>query len=418
MEEADIAVVGAGAAGLFAAIWAARTNRKVRVIAFDGAKRIGAKILISGGGRCNVTHHQVEESAFAGSTPPAIRKVLKRFTVQQTVQFFRSSGVHLKQEETGKLFPVTDRAETVLDALLRAAEDAGVSIRASHRVEMVRPQSNAFIVSGPWGQAKTHRVVLATGGRSVPKTGSDGYGFEIATSLGHTLTSRIFPALVPLLLDATSPFRRLSGISATVELRVESAAGRVIRSFRNSMLFTHVGVSGPAVLDISRYYIDAKQDDPATKLTVNWLPDKTSAEIDQHLQQIHRSTIGSWLRKQFPDRLAEVLYSSAQVAPDTPGHQLTREQRIRLIQTITHTILPVTGDRGFAVAEVTAGGVPLKEVRLDTMESRQLPGLYLCGEICDVDGRIGGFNFQWAWASGYVAGISAALNTETQGHGD
>src|SRR6185295_17497362 len=199
----DVAVVGAGAAGLMAAIWAGRTHPGCSIVLLDGAKTIGAKILISGGGRCNVTHHHVDEVAFAGSTPAAIRKVLRRFDVARTVAFFRELGVELKREETGKLFPVTDRARTVLDALLGAARAAGVVLRHPFRVAALARDGEAFVLTSVDGQEiRAPRVVLATGGRSLPKTGSDGGGYALAESLGHTLTPRIFPGLVPLAVPA------------------------------------------------------------------------------------------------------------------------------------------------------------------------------------------------------------------------
>ncbi len=407
METADIVVVGAGAAGLFAAIWAGRTNSTARIVALDSAPRIGAKILISGGGRCNVTHEHVDQKAFAGSTPAAIRKVLRRFDVEQTIKFFRSLGVELKRESNGKLFPVSNQAQTVLKALLQAADTAGVKILASHRVQSVTRNGSSFTVFGEWGQFSARKVILATGGKSVPKTGSDGHGYSIATLFGHTLTEKIIPALVPLILPQNHFLCKLTGLSAEVELQVRYASGRLLKSFRNSMLCTHFGISGPGVLDISRYYIDARHVDPEAGLYVCWIPENTADDIQTELQQLNRSTVISWLRKKLPERLARCLCEQSNVPAETPGYQLTREDRTRLVQTITRMKLPVTGDRGFQYAEVTAGGVPLNELNLNTMESRRCHGLYLCGEICDVDGRIGGFNFQWAWAGGYIAGVAA-----------
>jgi predicted Rossmann fold flavoprotein len=408
----DVAVIGGGAAGLFAAIWTARKTPDARIVVLDGAKRIGAKILIAGGGRCNVTHHHVDEKAFAGSSPAAIRKILRRFEVDQTVAFFQALGVELKRESTGKLFPVSDRAKTVLDALLRAAESANVAILTSHRVRSVSGKKDDFWVSGDWGQLLAKRVVIATGGKSVPQTGSDGSGYSIATSFGHALTEKVFPGLVPLILPPDHFIRALAGISSDVEMQVRSGSGRTLKNFRNSMLCTHFGISGPVVLDISRYFLDASQSDPATELTINWMPDKSMQQTQQELQQLNRSTVLSWIRHYLPERLARSLCEHSGVSGDTPGYRLAREDRIRLGQFLMRMTLPVTGDRGFQYAEVTAGGVPLKELNLSTMESRLCPGLYLCGEICDVDGQIGGFNFQWAWASGYVAGIGVAASLQ------
>jgi predicted Rossmann fold flavoprotein len=401
--DVDVAVVGAGAAGLMAAIWARRTAPDRRVVLLDGARTLGAKILVSGGGRCNVTHHAVDETAFAGSTRPAIRKVLRRFDVPATVAFFRELGVELKREETGKLFPVTDRARTVLDALLGAARAAAVEVRHPWRVAAIEP---GFVLTAPGGETmRAAHVVLATGGRSLPKTGSDGGGYALARALGHTLTPLVFPGLVPLTLPRDHFLCALSGLSAPAELEVRSSSGRRGAAFTGPVLCTHFGLSGPAVLDVSRYLIDARFDDPGARLVASFLPGASAESVDETLRA---TPVSRFLGERLPERLARALCAAAGVDWSTPAHRLTREARREVARAATGLVLPVTGDRGFNYAEVTAGGVPLSELDLDTMESRPCPGLSLCGEICDVDGRIGGFNFQWAWASGYVAGVGAA----------
>ena len=402
-----VAVVGAGAAGLMAAIHAARGGQCGPVVVLDGARTLGAKILVSGGGRCNVTHHAVDESAFAGSTRLAIRKVLRRFDVARTVEFFADLGVALKREETGKLFPVSDRARTVLDALLRSARDAGVAVQHPWRVEAVDRKEGAFLLRSPSGERReADRVVLASGGCSLPKTGSDGHGYSIARSLGHSVTPRVFPGLVPLTLPRDHPLCALSGLSAPARVEVRAASGRRLARMEGALLCTHFGVSGPAALDISRYWIEARFDDPGATLVVCWLPLVPRDDLDAALRGLGPRTPGALLERWLPDRLARALCTLTGVDANRPGHRLTRHDRVALAGALLEMPLPVTGDRGFGYAEVTAGGVPLSEVRLETMESRVCPGLYLCGEICDVDGRIGGFNFQWAWASGYVAGVS------------
>lgn len=395
-----------------AAIWAGRANlqnaTRRRITLFDGATRLGAKILVSGGGRCNITHDRVDESAFAGSTPNAIRKVLQRFDATRTADFFQSLGVEIKRESGGKLFPVTDDAATVLDALLAEVRRVGVSIVHPFRVEQVtRASDGGFALHSPSGAVTARRLVLATGGRSLPKTGSDGHGYTLARHLGHSLTERIFPALVPLTLPQEHFVRSLSGLTLPATLEVRSGSGRRLAAFADSTLCTHFGLSGPSVLDISRYYLDARAEDPATTLVINWLPGETVESIDRVLRARDDRSVAGVLRTRLPERLARALCMEAGAAPTMPISRLSREIRRRLACTIVEMPLPITGDRGFKVAEVTAGGVPLRELNLSTMESRICPGLSLCGEICDVDGRIGGYNFQWAWSSGYVAGVSA-----------
>ena len=407
---ATIAVVGAGAAGLMAAIWAGRAGDR-RVLLLDGARTLGAKILISGGGRCNVTHHAVDETAFAGSSPAAIRKVLRRFEVPATVAFFAELGVGLKREETGKLFPVTDRARTVLDALLEAAHVASVEIVHPWRVtEVSRGRSGFAIVASDGRRLEAGRVVLATGGKSIPKSGSDGAGYGMAVQLGHSFTDLVLPALVPLRLAEGHFLRGLSGLAAPATVTVRSASGRRLVALTGATLCTHFGLSGPAILDVSRHLLAARASDPAAGLVINWLPGTSTESLDEHLRTLGAGTPVRLLQgqEQIPERLARALCAAAGVDPATPGYRLTREGRLALARAATQLPAPVVGDAGFDFAEVTAGGVPLRELDLATLESRACPGLFVCGEICDVDGRIGGFNFQWAWASGYVAGLGAA----------
>jgi predicted Rossmann fold flavoprotein len=404
----DVAVIGAGAAGLMAAIAAGRAG--ARVVLLDGAKRIGAKILISGGGRCNVTHGTVRPEDFNGSSR-AIAKVLRTFTVEETIAFFRDLGVALKREETGKLFPVTDRAQTVLDALLRAASEAGVSLER-RRVAAIAQRGGAFELAAGEETITARRAIIATGGESVPSTGSDGAGYGIVRALGHGLTPR-FPALVPLLLPKGHWLTLLSGLSIDAELTVASATGRVIQRTRGSVLFTHFGLSGPGILDVSRHWIAARREDAGVALVMNALPgaDRRALEdaIVASAKEHPRMAIETYLALKFPDRFARaVVEHGAPATPSTALGRLDRDTRRRIAAAVVELALPVTGDRGWNYAEVTAGGVPLAELHLATMESRIVPGLYLCGEILDVDGRIGGFNFQWAWASGRLAGMAAA----------
>ncbi|MFK7801578.1 MAG: NAD(P)/FAD-dependent oxidoreductase [Anaerolineae bacterium] len=411
MEKAHTIIIGAGAAGLMAGIWAGRTNPNRRILLLDGASKIGRKILIAGGGRCNVTHHEVTEQAYAGASRNAIKKVLRQFTVEQTVDFFNEMGVKLKREETGKLFPVTDKASTVLEALVREI-GRYATILPDHRVESVTDEGTRFVLSGNFGQMAAQKVILATGGKSIPKTGSDGRGYEIAQALGHSLTPRIFPALVPLTIPRNHWIRDLKGITVPTTLELWTPNGKRIESFTNSMLCTHFGLSGPGVLDMSRYYLDAVGHDPQVRLTLNWVPDWEHDQFANMLKNERRQSAQQILRSKLPDRLARTLLEQS-LGEQLEAHgvqqaanQLSKSERKKLVETVTRFPVPVAGDRGFDFAEVTAGGVPLKELRLSTMSSRICPNLHFCGEILNVDGRIGGFNFQWAWASGYLAGIS------------
>jgi predicted Rossmann fold flavoprotein len=404
----DVAVVGAGAAGLMAAIFAARGG--AATIALDGATRLGAKILISGGGRCNVTHERVSAADFNGSNPNLVARVLRAFSVHDTIAFFRDAGVELKREETGKLFPVTDKALSVLDALTGEARRAGVEIRTASRVYSIEPADGGFVLETGSGLLRARSVILSTGGKSIPKSGSDGAGYELAGRLGHTVGAT-FPALVPLLLESGHWLTALSGVSCEAELTLRAARGKILERVAGSMLLTHFGLSGPAVLDVSRHWLAARAAGEAS-LFASFAPGEDFEIVDAWIvsaaKESPRRTLVNLLRTRVSERLAEgLLLEGAGVAPDATLGKLARDDRRRVSHALTALPLPVSGDRGFAFAEVTAGGVPLDEVDAGTMESKRCPGLYLCGEILDVDGRIGGFNFQWAWASGKVAGSAA-----------
>jgi len=408
-ERADLAVIGAGAAGLFAAIHAARAAPDHRVVALDGAKSLGAKILVAGGGRCNVTHHAVTEDRYFGSSRNAIKKVLRRYTVEDTTAFFSDLGVELKREDTGKLFPTTDSARTVLDALLRAARDAGAEIRNPWRVESVTRDGAGFTLASDTGkQLRAERVILAAGGRSLPKSGSDGAGERLARSLGLPITPRVLPALVPLTLPRDHFLCALSGLAFDATLRVRAATGKILHSETGAALCTHFGLSGPTPMNISRVLLDAREDDPGATLTAAALDDNAH-DLDRALTALGKHPPITFLKSRgLPERLAAALCEHAGADPRAPAAELRRETRRALVAVLTDLHLPVEGPRGWNYAEVTAGGVPLSALQLKTMEARDQPGLHLAGEVCDVDGRIGGFNFQWAWSSGYIAGVSAA----------
>jgi len=406
IEQSDVVIVGAGAAGLMAAIWAGRTHPGRSIVLLDGAKKLGAKILVAGGGRCNVTHHQVDPSRYAGSTKSAISRVLRQFDVPETTQFFSDLGVDLKREDTGKLFPTTDSSRDVLNALLSAAKKAKVRIHNPCRVDAVGHTSSGFFVSGQWGRMECGQLVLATGGKSLPKSGSDGKGYDFVHSFGHKVT-RTFPALVPITLPKHDHICLLSGLTLQTTLRLHSNTGKRIIEFTDSTLCAHFGLSGPSVLDISRYYLDFKSNDPGAYISINWLPNKATKDLDADLQSLGHTSVRRYLQRcLLPERLVKMLLTYCDLEFDILGDQLLRSERRRLTQATTEMRLDITGNRGYTFAEVTAGGVPLSELVLQRMESRSCPGLYLCGEICDVDGPIGGFNFQWAWASGYVVGTS------------
>ena len=402
---ADVVVVGAGAAGLATAIFAARANPSLRIVALDGAKKLGAKILVSGGGRCNVTNVRVEPDDFRGASSHSIRKILRFFTAADAAEFFHELGVSMHEEEHGKLFPDSNDAQSVLTALLVEATRRGVILHCEHRVSDMVREADSFRIKTNQGSFCTKQLVLATGGKSLPKTGSDGSGFGLVKALGHSIVEPV-PALVPLLLSGEM-HKTLSGIAQDVTLTVRVEGAKPVAQ-GGALLWTHFGVSGPVVLDISGWYTRAQLAGKPALITVNFMPGRDFEQAEKWLvafaQEHPRETLRGVLATVVPMRVGEVLLGELRMDGRTALGQLARESRRRLVHALVEWPLPVIGDRGYNYAAGTAGGVPLEEVNVSTMESRIVPGLFLVGEILNVDGRIGGFNFQWAWSTGAVAG--------------
>lgn len=400
----DVAIIGAGAAGLATAIFTARRAPQLRIVTLDGARKIGAKILVSGGGRCNVTNVDVTAEHYFGGSKHVIRRVLAALPVAATVGFFAQLGVPMHVEEFGKYFPDSESSRTVLAALLDECERRSVPILADHRVESVTRRDAGFLVVTHTGSFDARAVVLATGGLALPKTGSDGAGYAFAATLGHTLIPTT-PALAPLVLSGHA-FADLAGIAQPAALTVRAVSAKP-RTLGGPMLWTHFGVSGPAAMDISRVWLRARLEEQTPVLTANLIPDLTAERLDTELvaaarTDAHRS-IAAWLARRVPSRVTDAILRLAGASAATPLAHLARETRRRLVETLTALPLPVVDSRGYTYAEATAGGVTLTEIDAATMASRKSPGLFLVGEILDVDGRIGGYNFQWAWSSAVVA---------------
>jgi predicted Rossmann fold flavoprotein len=409
VEAADVVIVGGGAAGLATAVFTARAAA-LRVICLDGARRVGAKILVSGGARCNVTNREVGERDYWGGTPRTVRRVLRAFPAHRAAAFFEEIGVALHEEEDGKLFPDTNRARTVLDALLAAAAAAGADVRVEQRVNAVHRDGEGFAIETAGGaRYRTGAVVLATGGRSLPKTGSDGAGYALARGLGHGYVETT-PALAPLVLNGTT-HAALSGIAHPVTITVRGAGTATVR-LDGAMLWTHFGISGPVALNASRHWHRARLHGVDVDVVLSVCPGETFETLEQWLleqeQARPRAMLSTVLATRVPAAVAEAWIARAGTAPDLTLAHLPRDDRRRLVRALLETPLDVRDSRGYNYAEVTAGGIPLDEIDAARMESRVCPRLHLVGEILDVDGRLGGFNFQWAWSSAWVAAQALA----------
>ena len=387
-----------------AAIFAAEAGR--RVVLLERTRDGGRKILISGGGRCNVLPSRMSPSQyFTASSANTMKKMLLSWPLAEQRDFFeRVLRIPLKLEaESGKLFPVSDRARDVRDGLINHARDRGAEIRFEARVIDVQPNKPAdgWTVQVEGQQSlQAAAVIIATGGLSVPQTGSDGIGLRIARMLGHTI-HQTYPALTPL--TANPPVHAdLAGVSLEVTLEAPFEKGKF--STHGGFLFTHRGYSGPSVLNISHVAILQR-----CPVFVRWSELDANA-WDTQLRAGGSHAVGTLVRRQLPARLADMLMRAAAIEPATTLANLRKEERARLIEALTHYQLPWTGDEGYKKAEVTGGGVALGEVDPRTMESRVRPGLFLCGEVLDAFGPIGGYNFCWGWATGRAAGLGAAAS--------
>jgi predicted Rossmann fold flavoprotein len=407
--DADLIVIGTGAAGLATAIFTARAAPSCRIVCLDSARRIGAKILVSGGSRCNVTNREVHAGDFWGGSTRFVRSVLRAFPAGRAVEFFSALGVSLHEEDDGKLFPDTNSSRTVLNALIHEAERLKISIVTSACVNGVRGSRGEFVVTTADSSWTTSSVALCTGGKSLPKTGSDGFGYELARRLGHSCVDTV-PALAPLLFNG---WEMLSGVAHPAAMTLRADDAQTVQ-LEGPVLWTHFGASGPLALNMSRHWHRAAVRGPS-EVTVNVCPGETFDSLDSWLRtqerERARARVLTVIGARIPGAVAERWVGAAGIPVDLTMAHLTREQRHCLVRTLLETRLPIRGSRGYNYAEVTAGGIPLDEVDSATMQSRRCPGLFLAGEILDVDGRLGGFNFQWAWSSAWVAAQTIARAT-------
>jgi predicted Rossmann fold flavoprotein len=405
----DVVVVGAGAAGLMAAIAAAEHGR--RVILLEKTRRPGVKILMSGGTRCNITHATDDRGIVEAYGPPGrfLHSALAAFGVQDTLDFFDAEGVATKVEETGKVFPVSNRAADVLDALLRRLHRSGATLALGEPLLDLEPCEPGFVLTTPARTLTARRVILTTGGQSYPGSGTTGDGYRLAAKFGHT-TVPPRPALVPITVSVpwVAELRGVTIPDAAVRV-LEGAKPLAAR--RGSLLFAHFGLSGPVILDVSRVVSGHAQ--PAVLvLEIDLLPPVREPELDDLLRSESSASgkklLAVVLGERLPRRLCDALLAAVGLPVDRKAAALSRADRAKLVQAVKRLRLPVKGTLGFGKAEVTAGGLALDEVDSRSMRSKKVAELFLAGEVLDLDGPIGGYNFQAAWSTGWLAGTKAA----------
>jgi len=390
--ECDVLVIGAGAAGLMTALTAGQRGRRVQVI--DHANKVGKKILMSGGGRCNFTNTGTTPANFLSANPHFCKSALARFTPADFIEMVERHGVAYHEKELGQLFCDVS-SKLIVKLLLDECHAAGAQVRSHCTVSAVERGAEGFRVDTTQGRFHAASLVVATGGLSIPSLGATGFGYELARQFGHAvLPTRA--GLVPLTLSGKHQERLqdLSGVALPVEARCNGAA------FRNALLFTHRGVSGPAMLQVSSYW------QPGDDLRLDLLPGEDAEAWLREQKRLRGATeLRNVLAERLPKRLAQRLCELW--LPDKPVRQLDERELRAAAATLRDWPLVASGTEGYRTAEVTLGGVDTDAVSSSTMESRRVPGLYFVGEVLDVTGWLGGYNFQWAWASGHAAGSAA-----------
>ncbi|MFC1525279.1 NAD(P)/FAD-dependent oxidoreductase [Candidatus Latescibacterota bacterium] len=400
------AVVGGGAAGMMAAISAAQMGEKVSLL--EGNQQLGRKILVSGNGRCNLTNREADSLGhYHGTQAVFARDALAAFPLQQTLEFFEHLGIETREEKRQRLFPVSDQARSVVDVLEDRLRALGVQVLLGVKVcELAAESGRGFrLVAGSGQRFAAERVILSSGGISVSKLGADASGMDLATSVGHSRTE-LCPGLVPL-LSPDRAVRRMKGVRVRAEVSAHLPGHRRPITDTDDLLLTAYGVSGFTILNLSAQLVPALAQAPVV-LTVNLFPGHSAEQVSEVLSQRwnrhpHR-TLALSFAGLLHSRVAGAMIHRLELASDVPVSSLTKAQRWRLAQGLTAWQIEVTGPHSFDHAEVTIGGVRTEEINPETMESYLVPGLYLAGEMVDVHGDLGGFNFQWAWASGYLAG--------------
>lgn len=400
MQGFDAVVVGAGAAGLFCAGLAGQ--RGLRVLLIDHAPRLAEKIRISGGGRCNFTNREAGPANFLSENPAFCRSALARYTPQDFIKLVQSHGIAFHEKHRGQLF-CDDSSEQIIQMLVKECEAGGVTRWQPCTVADVRRAGDGFELDTSQGPVRTPRVVVASGGLPVPKIGASDWGLRLAQRFGHSIVEPR-PALVPLTFDAEAwaPFAALAGLSLPAE--VSCGSGKARGRFLEDLLFTHRGLSGPAILQISSYRTAGDQ-----PLQINLAPEMQLDKALVEAKATSRRQLGNEFAARLPQRLAAAWLDRARLDPARPLAECRDADLQRLGRSVHDWQLMPSGDEGWRKAEVMRGGVSTKDLSSQTLESRQVPGLYFIGEVVDVTGWLGGYNFQWAWAS--AAACAAAMAT-------
>lgn len=400
MSKTDIAIIGGGASGLMAAV--AAKNEDTNVTVFERTKRVGKKILATGNGRCNMTNTGAGLKNYHGKDPSFVNGAIKRFWVNETLELFSELGILWKEEERGKVYPYSDTASAVLDVLRRRVERTGTEVRCDLDVRSIEKKNGKFIVRTYSGtEDKFDKVIIAAGGKAAPDLGSNGSGYELLKSFGHKITA-LRPSLVQIKTD-TDIVKKLKGIKIDANVTI----GR--NSSRGELLFTDYGLSGPPIFELT-----SRLDGDKT-LEIDMMPDHTSDDvlniIYERMAYLYDVPLEEFFTGMLNKRVGQALLKSVGVAPlSRESSSLTEAEAKKIVSAIKGWRFNITGTMSWNNAQVTKGGAETAGFDSATMESKLIKGLYACGEVLDIDGDCGGYNLQWAWSSGYIAGKNAAMS--------
>ncbi|MBU0976370.1 MAG: NAD(P)/FAD-dependent oxidoreductase [Patescibacteria group bacterium] len=408
-----VAIIGGGASGMMAAIAAARKENSVTI--FEKNDKLGKKILLTGNGRCNITNTNVTWQNYKGTTPKFTASVLAQHSNLDTIQFFKDLGLVLIEEDRGRLFPRSNQAQSVIDVLEEELDRLEVEIFYNQKIKRIdyskqltdNSKTHFEIVTYQNKKHYFEKVIIATGGKSFPRTGSTGDGHRFAEQLGHKIVNP-FPASVPFRIQ-NPVCNKLQGIKIDAVLRIY-LNDKKVSEVTDEVLFTHLGLSAPAVLESSREVSKILQENKSAKITcsLNLFPEYTEEQLYKLLKERISSHpdrgIGNQFTGMLPKKVLPTILKNENINPEEKSKQTSNATIHKIIKLVTDYRLLVTDVLGWEIAQFTAGGVSTKEIDSKTMESKTTPGLYFCGEVIDIDGQSGGFNLQWAWSSGWVAG--------------
>lgn len=401
-----ILIIGGGASGMIAAISAARNGNNVSI--FEKNEKLGKKILITGNGRCNITNTNVSWKNYNGTYPKFTASVISQFDNNKTINLFEKLGLILVEENNGRLFPRSNQAQSVIDCLKHEINKLNVEIKFNQKIKQVAVSNKKFLVTTYQNKKYNFdKIIIATGGKTYPKTGSTGDGYRFAKSFGHKIIQP-FPVSTPFRIKSII-CNKLQGIKVNVKLKISHKNNLIVENI-GELLFTHLGISAPVVLESSREVSKIFVSNPNSqiKCSINFFPEYSQEQLlDILVKRFHENpdkNIGNQFIGMLPKKVAPAILKYFNINPEVKSRDTSKKTINQVIQILTNFNLEIIGVLGWDTAQFTAGGVDVKEINSQTMESKLVPRLYFCGEVVDIDGQSGGYNLQWAWSSGWVAG--------------